>query len=61
MTYRIVNEDTNEVLNSYSDRTTLGEIREWLEREGWAFGALVEHDNIIEISVYKIENKTPML
>lgn len=53
MTYRIVNEDTNEVLNSYSDRTTLGEIRKWLNREQLVFDDLVENDNIIEIRVYR--------
>lgn len=53
MTYRIIDEDTNEMLNSYSDETTLGEIREWLNHEQLAFGDLVEHDNIIEISVYR--------
>lgn len=53
MNYRIIDEDTNELLNSYSDKTTLGKIRRWLEREDWAFGNLVEHDNIIDISVYR--------
>lgn len=53
MTYRIVNEDTNEILNSYSDRTTLGEIREWLNHEQLAFGDLVEHNNSIDIIVYR--------
>lgn len=35
MIYRIIDEDTNEMLNSYSDETTLGEIRKWLNANSW--------------------------
>lgn len=53
MTYRIVDEDTNEMLNSYSDETTLGEIREWLNHEQLVFDGLEERNSSIYIIVYR--------
>lgn len=53
MSFRIIDENTEELLNTYNDETTLGELITWLDKENLTISEFDLRDDCINIRVYR--------
>ena len=53
MSFRIIDENTEELLNTYNDETTLGELITWLDNENLTISEFDLRDDYINIRVYR--------
>lgn len=53
MSFRIIDENTEELLNTCNDETTLGELMTWLDNENLTISEFDLRDDYINIRVYR--------
>ena len=53
MSFRIIDENTEELLNTYNNETTLGELITWLDKENLTISEFDLRDDYINIRVYR--------